>query len=140
MRLFAALFLLLPGSAMVISTHRHASASMTSAVLFFIVVHGALHALSAWRSASSRPIQAPLRNFDRNAAWMMLASALAPAVVQGVHPRSTSTLTFATLVVGALCQACSVRVTSDRLRSTLLVLASALQFIAVALLSARAAG
>lgn len=140
MRLFAALFLLLPGSAMVISTHRHAFMSMTSAVLSFIVVHGALHALSAWRSTSSRPIPAPLHNIDKHAAWMMLASASAPAVVQGVHPHSTSTLAVTGLAVGALCQVCSVCMTSERLRSTLLVLASALQFIAVALLSAKAAG
>lgn len=140
MRLFAALFLLLPGSAMVISTHRHAFVSMTSAVLFFVVAHAALHALSAWRSTSSRPIPAPLRNVDRYAAWMMMASACVPMAIQGMHAQPTRTLSVVGLVIGVLCQLCSVRVTADRLRSTLLVLASALQFIAAALLSSMAAG
>src|SRR5678816_1881648 len=41
MRLFAALFLLLPGGALVVSTHRHAHAALTSAVLLFVVAHAA---------------------------------------------------------------------------------------------------
>lgn len=140
MRLFAVLFLLLPGSALVISTQRHAYAAMASAVLFFVVAHGALHALSAWRSTISRLIPAPLRNVDRHTAWMMMASALAPALIQGVHAQPISMLAVAGLVIGGLCQLCSVRVTADRLRNVLLVLGSAFQFIAVALLSSMAAG
>ncbi|MCO7468717.1 hypothetical protein NJG16_01375 [Stenotrophomonas maltophilia] len=140
MRLFAVLLLLLPGSALVISTQRHAHAAMASAVLFFVVAHAALHALSAWRSTTSRLLPVPLRYIDRNAAWTMLASALAPALIQGVLTQPTSTLSVVGLVIGALCQLCSVRVAADRLRNVLLVLGSALQFIAVALLSSMAAG
>lgn len=140
MRLFAVLFLLLPGSALAIYTQRHAHAATTSAVLCFVVAHTALHALSAWRSTSSRPIPAPLRNVDRYAAWMMMASACVPMAIQGMHAQPTRTLSVVGLVIGVLCQVCSVRVTADRLRSTLLVLASALQFFAVALLSSMAAG
>ncbi|QII29531.1 hypothetical protein G6052_12690 [Stenotrophomonas maltophilia] len=140
MRLFAVLFLLLPGSALVISTQRHAHAAMACAVLFFVVVHATLHALSAWRSTTSRPTPAALRNVDRHAAWMMLSSASAPALIQGVLTQPTSTLAVAGLVIGGLCQFCSVRVTADRLRNVLLVVGSALQFIAVALLSSMALG
>lgn len=140
MRLFIVLFLLLPGSALVIYIQRHAHAAMASAVLCFVVAHTALHALSAWRSTSSRPIPAPLRIVDRHAAWMMMASACVPTTIQGMHAQPTSTLSVLGLVIGALCQVCSVRVTSDRLHSALLVLASALQFIAVALLSSLAVG
>lgn len=140
MRLFAVLFLLLPGSALVISTQRHAYAAMAGAVLFFVVVHGALHALSAWRSTTWRLIPVPLRNVDKHAAWLMLASALAPALIQGVLTQPTSMLAVAGLVIGGLCQLCSVRVTADRLRNVLLVLGSALQFIAAALFSSMAAG
>ena len=140
MRLFAVLFLLLPGGALVISTQRHAHAAMASAVLFFVVAHAALHALSAWRSTTSRLLPLPLRYIDRHAAWTMLASALAPALIQGVLTQPTSTLSVVGLVIGALCQLCSVRVAADRLRNVLLVLGSALQFIAAALLSSMAAG
>ncbi|XFC39494.1 hypothetical protein ACEF39_002519 [Stenotrophomonas indicatrix] len=134
------LFLLLPGSALVISTQRHAHAAMAGAVLFFVVVHGALHALSAWRSSTSRLLPAPLRYIDRHAALAMLGSAWVPLAMQGVHAQTTSTLSVVGLVIGGLCQLCSVRVTADRLRNVLLVLGSALQFIAVALLSSMAAG
>lgn len=140
MRLFAVLFLLLPGSALVITTQRHAHAAMASAVLFFVVAHAALHALSAWRSTTSRLLPTPLRYIDRHSAWAMLGSAWVPLAIQGVHTQPTSTLSVVGLVIGALCQFCSVRVAADRLRNVLLVLASALQFIAVALLSAMASG
>jgi len=136
MRLFAALFLLLPGSALVASTHRHAHAALTSAVLLFVVAHAALHALSAWRSTTERTLPAPMRTVDRHAAWMMLASAWVPLVIHRVHAQPTSTLAAAGLVIGTLCQLCSLRMTSDRLRSALLVLGSALQFVAVALVIA----
>jgi hypothetical protein len=135
MRLFAVLFLLLPGSALVISTQRHAHAAMACAVVFFVVAHAALHAVSAWQSTTSRLIPAPLRYIDRHAAWAMLGSAWVPLAIQGVHAQPTSTLSVVGLVIGALCQVCSVPVTADRLRSALLVLASALQFIAVALIA-----
>lgn len=136
MRLFAALFLLLPGSALVVSTHRHAHAALTSAVLLFVVAHAVLHALSAWRSTTARTLPAALRNMDTHAAWMMLASAWVPLVIHRVHAQPTSTLAAAGLVIGTLCQLCSLRMTSDRLRSALLVLGSALQFVAVALVIA----
>jgi len=136
MRLFAALFLLLPGGALVVSTHRHAHATLTSAVLLFVVAHAALHALSAWRSTTERTLPAPMRTVDRHAAWMMLASAWVPLAIQRVHVQPISTLAVAGLVIGTVCQLCSLRMTSDRLRSTLLVLASALQFITVALVIA----
>lgn len=140
MRLFAVLFLLLPGSALVISTQRHAHAAIASAVLFFVVAHAALHALSAWRSTTSRLLPVPLRYIDRHAAWTMLGSAWVPLAIQGVHMQPNSTLSIVGLVIGALCQLCSVRVAADRLRNVLLALGSALQFIAVALLSAMASG
>jgi phosphotransferase system glucose/maltose/N-acetylglucosamine-specific IIC component len=140
MRLFAVLFLLLPGGALVISTQRHAHAAMASAVLFFVVAHAALHALSAWRATTSRLLPAPLRYIDRHSAWAMLGSAWVPLAIQGVHTQPTSTLSIVGLVIGGLCQLCSVRVTADRLRNVLLVLGSALQFIAVALLSSMAVG
>ncbi|MDV3514662.1 MULTISPECIES: hypothetical protein [unclassified Stenotrophomonas] len=136
MRLFAALFLLLPGGALVVSTHRHAHAALTSAVLLFVVAHAALHALSAWRSTTARTVPAALRNMDRHAAWMMLASAWVLLVIHRVHAQPTSTVAVAGLVIGTLCQLCSMRVTSNRLRSALLVLGSALQFVAVALVIA----
>ncbi|CAH0229045.1 hypothetical protein [Stenotrophomonas lactitubi] len=140
MRVFAVLFLLLPGAALVISTQRHAHAAMASAVLFFVVAHAALHALSAWQSTTSRLIPVPLRYIDRHAAWAMLGSAWIPLAIQGVHAQPTSMLAVAGLVIGGLCHLCSVRVTANRLRNVLLVVGSALQFIAVALLSSMAVG
>jgi hypothetical protein len=44
-RLFAALFLLLPGLALVASAYRHAHPT-TTAVVVFVVVHAALHMLA----------------------------------------------------------------------------------------------
>lgn len=67
---------------------------------------------------------------------MMLASAWVPLAIHRVHAQPTSTLAVAGLVIGTLCQLCSMRVTSNRLRSALLVLGSALQFVAVALVIA----
>lgn len=137
MRLFGALFLLLPGIALAASTYRHASTAAAVAVLLFVAVHAALHGLAAWRAATSRPTPPLLRALDGHAAGIMIASALLIAIGAGMAKLPAPTLFW--LVAGAASQLCSARMPGQRLRSALLVLGSALQFIAVALLALLAA-
>ncbi len=138
MRLFGALFLLLPGIALVTSTYRHASATAAAGVFLFVAVHAALHGLAAWRAATSRPIPPLLRALDGHAAGVMIASALLTAIGAGMTKVPVST--FFWLLAGAASQFCGARMAGHRLRNVLLVLGSALQFIAVALLALLAAG
>ncbi|PJL04630.1 MULTISPECIES: hypothetical protein [Stenotrophomonas] len=137
MRLFGALFLLLPGIALVASTYRHASAAAAAAVLLFVAVHAALHGLAAWRAATSRPMSPLLRALDDHAAGTMIASALLIAIGAGMTKLPVPT--FFWLLAGAVSQLFGARLSGHRLRNALLVLGSALQFIAVALLALLAA-
>lgn len=137
MRLFGALFLLLPGIALVASTYRHASAAAAAAVLLFVAVHAALHGLAAWRAAASRPMPPLLRALDDHAAGIMIASALLIAIGAGMTKLPVPT--FFWLLAGVVSQLFAARLSGHRLRNALLVLGSALQFIAVALLALLAA-
>jgi len=137
MRLFGALFLLLPGLALVASTYRHASTAMATAVLLFVAVHAALHGLAAWRAATPHPTPPLLRVLDGHAAGIMIASALLITIGAGMAKLQAST--FLWLLAGAAIQLCTARIAGHRLRNALLVLGSALQFIAVALLALHAA-
>ena len=137
MRLFGALFLLLPGIALVASTYRHASAAAAAAVLLFVAVHAALHGLAAWRAATSRPMSPLLRALDGHAAGTMIASALLIAIGAGMTKLPVPT--FFWLLAGVVSQLFAARLAGHRLRNALLVLGSALQFIAVALLTLLAA-
>jgi hypothetical protein len=137
LRLFGALFLLLPGIALVASTYRHTSAAATAAVLLFVAVHAALHGLAAWRAATSRPTPPLLRVLDSHAAGAMIASALPIAIGAGMTKLPVAT--FFWLLAGAASQLCGARLASHRLRNALLVLGSGLQFIAAALLALPAA-
>ncbi len=129
-RLAGALFLLLPGMALVASMSGHALAT-AAAVVLFVTMHAGLHTLAVWRQSASRPLPSILRALDAHAAGMMLAVTL-PAIAIGVTgPRPVSTTAW--LLAGAMCQLCSLRRVSQRLRHTLLVLGSLLQFIAVTL-------
>ncbi|HDS1531427.1 TPA: hypothetical protein QEK88_001260 [Stenotrophomonas maltophilia] len=136
MRLFGALFLLLPGIALAASTYRHASTA-AAAVLLFVGLHAALHGLAAWRAATSRPTPPLLRVLDGHAAGIMIASALLITIVAGMT--NLPAPTFFWLVAGAASQLRGARMAGHRLRNALLVLGSALQFIAVALLALLAA-
>ncbi len=136
-RLFGALFLLLPGIALAASTYRHASTAAAAAVLLFVGLHAALHGLAAWRAATSRPTPPLLRVLDGHAAGIMIASALLITIVAGMT--NLPAPTFFWLVAGAASQLCGARMAGHRLRNALLVLGSALQFIAVALLALLAA-
>ncbi|MBA0395544.1 hypothetical protein D7U98_09005 [Stenotrophomonas maltophilia] len=137
MRLFGALFPLLPGIALVASTYRHASAAAAAAVLLFVAVHAALHGLAAWRAATSRPMSPLLRALDGHAAGTMIASALLIAIGAGMTKLPVPA--FFWLLAGAVSQLFAARLSGHRLRNALLVLGSALQFIAVALLTLLAA-
>ncbi|WP_260678226.1 hypothetical protein [Stenotrophomonas maltophilia] len=136
-RLFGALFLLLPGVALAASTYRHASTAAAAAVLLFVGLHAALHGLAAWRAATSRPTPPLLRVLDGHAAGIMIASALMITIGAGMTKLPGPM--FSWLVAGAASQLCGARMPGHRLRNTLLVLGSALQFIAVALLALLAA-
>lgn len=136
-RLFGALFLLLPGIALAASTYRHASTAAAAAVLLFVGLHAALHGLAAWRAATSRPTPPLLRVLDGHAAGIMIASALMITIGAGMTKLPGPM--FSWLVAGAASQLCGARMPGHRLRNTLLVLGSALQFIAVALLALLAA-
>lgn len=137
MRLFGALFLLLPGLALVASTYRHASTAAAAAVFLFVAVHAALHGLAAWRAATPHPTPPLLRALDGRAAGIMIASALLITIGAGMAQLHAST--FLWLLAGAGIQLCAARIAGHRLRNALLVLGSALQFIAVALLALHAA-
>lgn len=194
-RVFAALFLLLPGGALVYASGPHLHAGLLVAVLVFVTTHGLLHALAVWRHLASRPLPPPLRRIDANAAWLLLAAALVPvalraadawpkvewamaataacllvamrqptqpgraplrsalqmvAIVLLLGPTALLCLSLppaalAWLLAGACCQMASLMLQlrfhgmhSEVLRHSLLVLGSALQFIAVALISAPA--
>ena len=132
-RLFPALFLLLPGTALVASAHRHAHAA-TTAVVLFVVVHAALHTLAVWRGAASRPVPQLLRTLHTHEAAVMLAATARVIVVSGVAA-GLSTTVCSVLLAGALCQLLSLRTAAQRLRHVLLALGSLLQFIAMALLT-----
>jgi len=137
MRLFGALFLLLPGLALVASTYRHASTAAAAAVFLFVAVHAALHGLVAWRAATPHPTPPLLRALDGRAAGITIASALLITIGAGMAQLHAST--FLWLLAGAGIQLCAARIAGHRLRNALLVLGSALQFIAVALLALHAA-
>lgn len=137
MRLFGALFLLLPGIALVASAYRHASTAVATAVLLFVAVHAALHGLAAWRAATPHPTPPLLRALDGHAAGIMIASALLIAIGAGMAKLHAST--FPWLLASAAIQLCAARIAGHRLRNALLVLGSALQFIAVTLLALHAA-
>lgn len=133
MRLFGALFLLLPGIALVATTYRHTSAAVAAAVFLFVTVHAALHVLAAWRAATSRPVPPLLRVLDGHAAWVMIASALLTVIGAGMTKVPVPTVFW--VLAGAVSQFCGARMAGHRLRNALLVLGSALQFIALALLA-----
>lgn len=137
MRLFGALFLLLPGIALAASTYRHASAVAAAAVLLFVAVHAALHGLAAWRAATSRPMPPLLCVLDGHATGIMIASALLISIGAGMTKLPVPA--FFWLLAGAVSQLLAARLAGHRLRNALLVLGSALQFIAVALLALPAA-
>ncbi|WP_414492817.1 hypothetical protein [Stenotrophomonas maltophilia] len=131
MRLFGALFLLLPGVALVASTYRHAGAAAAVAVFLFVTVHAALHGLAAWRAATTCPTPPILRFLDGHAAGVMISSALLIAIGAGMTKLPVSPLFW--LLAGTVSQLFGARMAGQRLRNALLVLGSALQFIAVAL-------
>lgn len=132
-RLFAALFLVLPGLALVASAYRHAHATAT-AVLVLVAVHAALHMLAVWRGAALRPAPPLLRALDTHAATVMLAATLMIIAIIA----ATATLPIAVcavLLVGALCHLSTLPTPAQRLRHVLLALGSMIQFIAMALLT-----
>lgn len=136
-RLFAALFLLLPGLALVASAYRHAHATAT-AVVVFVAVHAALHMLAVWRGAALRPVPPLLRTLDTHAAAVMLAATL--MIIAIIAAAATLPVAAcAMLLVGALCQLSTLPTLAQRLRHVLLALGSMLQFIAMALLTQGAA-
>ncbi len=132
-RLFAALFLLLPGVALVASAYRHAHAT-AAAVVVFVAVHAALHMLAVWRGAASRPVPAPLRTLETHAAAVMFAATLMIIALSAAAARLSVT-GCAVLLVGALCQLSSLPAVAQRARHVLLALGSMLQFVALALLT-----
>ncbi|WP_258179457.1 MULTISPECIES: hypothetical protein [Stenotrophomonas] len=138
MRLFGALFLLLPGIALVASTYRHASAAAAAAVFLFVTVHAALHGLATWRAATTHSIPPIVRFLDGHAAGIMIASSLLIAIGAGMAKLPVSP--FFWLLAGTVSQLFGARMAGQRLRNALLVLGSALQFIAMALLALLAAG
>lgn len=138
MRLFAALFLLLPGIALVASTYRRLH-PMASVVLLFVAVHAVLHLLAIWRAAATRPTAPLLRVLDAHAAMVMLAATVLIVAISATVAR-LSPAACAGLLLGASCQFYSLRWGSQRLRHALLVLGSMLQFIAMALLTLDVAG
>lgn len=131
-RLAGALFLLLPGMALVAATFRQALGT-AAAIVLFVTLHAGLHMLAVWREAAWRPIPSMLRALHAHAAGMMLAVTLPGIVLGATGPRPLSTSAW--LLAGAICQLCSLRRVSQRLRHVLLALGSVLQFIAVALLA-----
>lgn len=132
-RLFAALFLLLPGLALVASAYRHAHPT-TTAVVVFVVVHAALHMLAVWRGAASRPVPQFLQTLHAYAAAVMFAATLLIIAISAAAARLPATA-CAVLVFGALCQLSSLHTAVQRLHHALLALGSVLQFIAMALLT-----
>lgn len=139
MRLFAALFLLLPGAALVASTYRHSHAMIAAVVLLFVLLHAMLHALAAWRAAAPRPLPRVLRRVCAQRSGVMLAATLLLLAMAPLGAKVTlAAITW--LLLGGLCQVCGLRAASNGASDTLLVLGSALQFIAAALLSATATG
>lgn len=131
-RLAGALFLLLPGMALVAATFRQALGT-AAVVVQFVTVHAGLHMLAVWREAASRPIPSIPRVLDVRAAGIMLAVTLPVFVLGAIGPRPLSTSAW--LLAGAMCQLCSLLRVSQRLRHVLLAIGSVLQFIAVALLA-----
>lgn len=132
-RLFATLFLLLPGLALVASTYRHGYATAI-AVVAFIAMHATVHVLAAWRRAASRPAPPLLRALDAHAATVMLATSLLTIAISATAARLPTTA-CAALLAGAFLQLWSLRTAAQRLRHALLALGSMLQFIAMALLT-----
>ncbi|MDT3470042.1 hypothetical protein [Stenotrophomonas maltophilia] len=131
-RLAGALFLLLPGMALVAATFRQALGT-AAAIVLFVTPHAGLHMLAVWREAASRPFPSIPRALDARAAGMMLAVTLPVFAISATGPRPL--ITSAWLLAGAMCQLCSLRRVSQRLRHVLLALGSVLQFIAVTLLA-----
>lgn len=131
-RLAGALFLLLPGMALVAATFRQAPGT-AAAIVLFVTLHAGLHMLAVWREAASRPVPSILRALDARAAGMMLAVTLPVFAIGATGQRPV--ITSAWLLAGAICQLCSLHRVSQRLRHVLLAIGSVLQFIAVALLA-----
>ncbi len=81
-RLFGALFMALPGAALVVFVALHAGAALAAATLLLVATHATLHAMAAWsqaRTAMSSP-------------WPQRLEAPAPALLSW-----TSLLPFATV-------------------------------------------
>ncbi|WP_295557520.1 hypothetical protein [uncultured Stenotrophomonas sp.] len=132
-RLFPALFLLVPGMALVASAYRHAHATVI-AVVVFVVVHAALHMLAVWRGAALRPVPQFLRTLHAYAAAVMFATTLLIIAISAAAA-TLSVSACAVLLAGAMCQLSSLHTAAQRLRHMLLALGSMLQFIAMALLA-----
>lgn len=75
-RLSAALFMALPGTALACFVAVHWRVAAMLAVLLFVVPHAVLHALSAWRQSCPAELPAWLHRLDRSAPALMLAAPL----------------------------------------------------------------
>lgn len=130
-RLFGALFMALPGLALVLFAASHDGITLASAALLLASVHGLLHAQSAWLLA--RPVTAPSwrHTLDDHAPGLLACSALLPLALRASVLANTLLCAATVAVLAAIIT--TVRPTQRRRRRPLQVAAAALLLMVLVL-------